>query len=496
MKLLKNNLAVFLMAVSQFLLTLFVIYWLMGQYNAEKHYLYRELNRGFETSERMMIDSLLAIHLINPILNDSTNNRIKIRYSGDSISSDNTSPNKLVFRSFDTDRHHGGFEIVNLEKLDSLQKAIPLSTHIPTATDTSQSILYQGVGMFVKRIEGMGYRRSGSRASFFSSRADTSVLRNSFANYLESENFGFSIYWISGKENIKSVHEGLMLKSRVFNRAFSANIGSYRAYLIKEIIPQIIFALVLLLITLTSFRISHLNLKKQKRLLFIKNEFISNITHELKTPVATVKVALEALLDYDKKKDPAIVQEYLEMSLLEMNRLELLVSKVLSNSVMENGVDLFSPEKVDLKLLIDAVLKSQLHRLEKGAANLKFTTELEEAKTMVDEVHFQGVIINLIDNCLKYAGDQVQIELDLSHRQKNFKISIKDNGPGIPNEYLDKVFEKFFRVPTNDIHNVKGYGLGLNYAKLVIDHHNGNITVRNLSEGGCEFIIIIPIIES
>lgn len=494
MKIFKKNSVVYLMTMSQLLLTLFVIYWLIGQFNAEEHSLRRDLNRGFMTSERIMIDSLLAKHLIDPILKDSSNSRIKITYSMDSISNDSSVRNKIFFRPFDTGVHLGSVEIMDLRQLDSLQKAKPLFTHLHASTDTSQSLLYQGVGMFVRRIEGMGFGRD-TRSSFFSSRADTSVLQKSFANYLAQNEFDFSLQWISGKDNIKASSKGLSIRSRVFDRSYAANIKDYQTHLITSIIPQILFAFVLLLITLLSFRISYLNIKKQKRLLTIKNEFISNITHELKTPVATVKVALEALLDYDKKKDPKVVQEYLEMSLLEMDRLELLVSKVLSNSVMENGVDQFSPEQVDLKLLIDDVLKSQQHRLEKGGASLNFKTELSEAKTMIDKVHFQGVLINLIDNSLKYAGDQVQIELDLSHREKNYKISIKDNGPGIPNEYLDKVFDKFFRVPTNDIHNVKGYGLGLNYAKLVVDHHDGSITVRNLSDGGCEFIIIIPIIE-
>lgn len=359
MKIFKKNSVVFLMTMSQLLLTVFVIYWLTGQFKTEEHSLRRDLYRGFMTSERIMIDSLLAKHLIDPILKDSSNSRIKITYSMDSISNDNSVRNMIVFRPFDTEIHHGSVEIPDLEKLDSLQKADPLYTHIQASMDTSQSLLYQGVGMFVRRIEGMGFGRD-ARTSFFSSRADTSVLKKSFANYLVQNEFDFSLQWISGKDNIRTFSKGISIRSRVFDRSYAVKIQDYQAYLLISIVPQTLFAFVLLIVTLLSFRISYLNIKKQKRLLIIKNEFISNITHELKTPVATVKVALEALLDYDKKKDPKVVQEYLEMSLLEMDRLEMLVSKVLSNSVMENGVDLFSPEEVDLKLLIDDVLKPSI----------------------------------------------------------------------------------------------------------------------------------------
>lgn len=495
MKTIKNNLAVFLMALSQLLLTLFVVYWLIGQFEDEKRSLYRELRRGFESSERMMIDSLLSTHLINPILNDSSKNPIVISNGSDSILKNDLSKEKTIIRSFDAKGNLERINIIDTHNLDSLRKVDSSYTHLNVSMDTTQSYLYQGVGLFVKRIEGMDHGRSG-RASFFRSRADTSVLKNSYINYLQENGFDFSLSWISGKVKNEVNHDGIMLYSRVFDKSFSANVQKYQSYLFASIIPQILFAIILLLITLASFRISHLNIKKQKRLLHIKNEFISNITHELKTPVATVKVALEALLDFEMKKDPAVVQEYLEMSLQEMNRLDLLVSKVLNNSVLENGNELFFPEKVNLNSLIESVIKSQYYRLHNNGASLEFKSEIDEAYAMVDKIHMQGVLLNLIDNSMKYAVEHVNIYLNLSLKSSNFVISVKDNGSGIPTEYIDKVFDKFFRVPTNDKHNVKGYGLGLNYAKLVMQHHKGSIKVHNLLEGGCEFVLTIPIIES
>ena len=301
--------------------------------------------------------------------------------------------------------------------------------------------------------------------------------------------------WISNKGdsiNIFTDKKGILLPSNLFEISYVAKINQYQSYLLLAVVPQLLFALLLLLITTAAFRISYIFIKKQQKLITIKNEFISNITHELKTPVSTVKVALEALMDFDMKKDPKVVNDYLEMSLLEMNRLDLLISKVLNNSVLENGKHMFSPEETSLKNLIEEAIQSMQYRLSKNEANIQFNCGQEDINANLDKIHIQGVLINLIDNSLKYAGENPQISIKLFNAGNDHIIEIKDNGPGIPEEYLDKVFEKFFRVPTGDKHNVKGYGLGLNYAKLVIKHHQGSIKVKNLSEGGCLFILRIP----
>ncbi len=490
MKKLKDNLVVFLMAFSQLLLTLFVIYWLMGQFKSEKHKLDQELDRSFMESERIMIDSMLDIHLIAPILDDSTSRNIKISVSIDSVDEMTKFAHREELFSSDDKKRFKNIDFRYL-RLDSLYTNDTLGRHLRTFMDTSNSYLYHGARLIFSRMRGMD-RNKNSRASFISRNADTLILKNSFSAFLEKNKQDFTVEWISLAEEKNVSKKWLVIPSRVFDATFGAKINNYQFYLIKTIFPQILFAIILLLITLTSFRISYLNIKKQKRLLHIKNEFISNVTHELKTPVATVKVALEALLDFDMKKDPDKVKDYLEMSLLEMNRLDLLIAKVLNNSVLENGQDLFIPEPLNLVQLIEEVIQSQKYRIEKDAAELIFVSELKDAKVVLDKLHFQGVLINLIDNSLKYGGSKVKIDIILTAVANNFVISIKDSGPGIPNEYTDKVFDKFFRVPTNDCHNVKGYGLGLNYAKLVLDYHQGQITVKNLIEGGCEFMLTIP----
>jgi len=493
MKALKKIPIVFLMVLSQLLLIFFITYWLIGQYRMEKFSLQRELSRGFDTAERSMMDSLLAVHLINPILGDSSNLTIQLAIRSDSTSGNGFDTLVTISDPHSLERHPGDMEMKSLNILkDSITGDKKPVFHFVQNGDTTNPYLYQGVRMFVNRMEGMGYNRSG-RASFFGSKADTLILKNNFNKFLKQNEFDFSLSWVSSKEEIKPSHKEITISSRAFNNSFAVKLEGFNSYLLFAMGPQIFFALILLLITAGSFRLSYLNIKKQEKLLLIKNEFIGNITHELKTPVATVKVALEALLDFDMSKDPAVVKDYLEMSLLEMNRLDLLVSKVLNNSVLENGKNLFEPEDSDLILLIEEVIKSLQYRLSKNNASLSFSTDLNEAISKVDSIHLQGVIINLIDNSLKYCKSPAMINLTLCSKAGYFEIAVQDNGPGIPEAYLGKVFEKFFRVPTHNKHNVKGYGLGLNYAKLVMEHHRGSITVKNLRDSGCEFLLKVPI---
>ena len=223
----------------------------------------------------------------------------------------------------------------------------------------------------------------------------------------------------------------------------------------------------------------------------MRNNFISNISHELKTPVSTVKIALEALRNFDLKHDPVIAEEYLEMSSKEIRRLELLITKVLDNSIIEQDRARIRFEKTNLADLIRGAIESLKPRINEANALVNFDPS-NPLIVDADPLYLQGVIINLFDNSLKYSNDNPEIEVVLSEDNGNAVIVVSDNGPGIPEQFRKKVFEKFFRIPTSDIHNVKGYGLGLSYVALIIEMHNGTIEVKN-NNTGCSFIIKIPI---
>jgi two-component system phosphate regulon sensor histidine kinase PhoR len=268
-------------------------------------------------------------------------------------------------------------------------------------------------------------------------------------------------------------------------------------YIIKKLRSQLFFSLLLVGITLLSFLLLYRNLLKQKRLAELKSNFISNITHELKTPIATVNVAIEALRNFGGIQDPEKTREYLDISASELQRLSLLVDKILKLSMFENREIKLSKEEFDLKELIQEVISTLKFRFERHNASMNFTTEGETFIIDGDKLHLTSVIYNLLDNALKYSKENPVIHIYLSARRENIlELKIADNGIGIAREYQSKIFDKFFRVPTNNRHDVKGYGLGLSYVSEIIKRHMGFIRVESELGKGSTFIAIIPVREA
>jgi two-component system phosphate regulon sensor histidine kinase PhoR len=262
-------------------------------------------------------------------------------------------------------------------------------------------------------------------------------------------------------------------------------------YLLKKISPQIFFSVMLLGITIVSFLSLYRNLRAQQKLAAIKNEFISNITHELKTPIATVSVAIEAMKSFKVLEDPNKTKEYLDISQNELQRLSLLVDKVLKLSMFEKKEIELKIETVDLKLLVEEVAASMRLQLEKHKAKLSIKSA---GNTTVegDRLHFMSVIFNLLDNALKYSKADPSIQIDINESGESAELAVSDNGIGIPVEYKNRIFEKFFRVPSGNTHNAKGYGLGLSYVAHVVDRHQGQIAVESQPGVGSTFTIKIP----
>jgi two-component system phosphate regulon sensor histidine kinase PhoR len=272
---------------------------------------------------------------------------------------------------------------------------------------------------------------------------------------------------------------------------YKLSLGNTFPYLIKKISLPILFSVILLGITILSFVLLYRNLLKQRRLAELKNEFISNITHELKTPIATVGVAIEALKNFNAIQDPQRTKEYLDISSNELQRLSLLVDKVLKLSMFEKKEIDLKYETLNLKDIVDEVTNSLRLQLEKNNARVS-VTQNGDLNLQGDRLHLLSVVFNLIDNALKYSNGDPSIQIELNGDERNVEMSIKDNGIGIEPEYQNKVFEKFFRVPAGDTHNTKGYGLGLSYAAHVVKKHNGIISVDSQPGLGTRFTIILP----
>jgi two-component system phosphate regulon sensor histidine kinase PhoR len=273
---------------------------------------------------------------------------------------------------------------------------------------------------------------------------------------------------------------------------YSAVLDGVQGMLIKEIAPQIFFSCVLTLLTLLSFLFMWRSIRSQQRLMALKNDFISNVTHELKTPIATVSVALEALKNFKGIDNPRLTGEYLDIAQNELARLTMLTDKVLNTSLFdEKGVKV-DLERIDLEKIIRDILNSMKLVFEKQKAAVAFEPGGSDFSLRASTVHITNVIYNLLDNALKYSPTNPAIRISLKDLGEKLSLTVSDNGLGIPSEFHKKIFEKFFRMPTGDVHNIKGYGLGLSYVEGVVKAHHGAIEVVSEPGNGSSFTITLP----
>ena len=303
----------------------------------------------------------------------------------------------------------------------------------------------------------------------------------------------------------KGLYDSIHLKDTVSNKAFKTSIAtvgfispkwyqiefeSPSNYLYKKISPQILFSLLLIVFTTIAFVFLYRNLLTQQKLAAFKNDFISNITHELKTPIATVNVAIEALQSFNVLEDSKRSKEYLHISSVELQRLSLLVDKVLKLSMFESDRIVLEKEWFSFDRLITETIHSMQPLFDKKKAKIQFTNNEGSVSIFADKLHISSVIYNLLDNALKYSGSNAIIDIALSTPLNNIiELKIKDNGIGIENTFQKKIFEKFFRVPTGDTHNVKGYGLGLSYVSHIVKQHEGEIEVESVLGKGSTFTV-------
>lgn len=276
-------------------------------------------------------------------------------------------------------------------------------------------------------------------------------------------------------------------------RFYTANFPEYQGYLLRQMLPDAAFALLLFGVTAAAFLLIYRSLRQQQRLTQLKNEFISNVTHELKTPITTVGVALEALSDFEALRDPDKTREYLALSKLELDRLALLVDKVLRLSMFDQQEPRLQTEPLDLDTLTRQVIAAMTLQANRAGATIRFEPAADQDFTCSgDRLHLSGVIFNLLDNALKYGGDAPEICVSLEKTAATIRLQVQDNGPGIPPEYQSRVFEKFFRVPMGDRHDVKGHGLGLSYVAQVLRQHGGGIRVESTPGKGSVFTVELP----
>ncbi len=267
--------------------------------------------------------------------------------------------------------------------------------------------------------------------------------------------------------------------------------GKYKSYVFKKILPNLLISLVLFGIVALSFFFISKTWAEQLRLTKLKNEFISNMTHELNTPIATIGVAIEALENFGALNDPVKRKEYFDISKQEVGRLKYLVDKVLNLSTLDQGYTELNKTQEDLKTLIENKIQKLKLNLDKSNAQVDLDFHGNDFLAVIDREHFGNVIHNLIDNAIKYSAGDPKLEISIAAHDEMININFSDNGIGIPKAYRGKIFNRFFRVPNEDRHNAKGHGLGLHYVKTIIQKHKGSIELVD-AKVGTSFLISIP----
>lgn len=253
-------------------------------------------------------------------------------------------------------------------------------------------------------------------------------------------------------------------------------------------------SLLMAVLTVAGFIFLLRQLRYQRLYTAARLSFTSNMHHELKTPLATLAVALEEISESGLNNDSALARQYMDISRNELRRLNLMIDKVLNLDIADSGKARFRNELFDIQPCIEQVIASMQVQIESSNAQVTWHPWQAPCFLQGDPEHLTNVCYNLVENALKYGGTGVKLEITSIINNDEIVISFRDNGPGIPPMYQDKIFDRFFRIPGNNINvqPVRGSGLGLNYVKETIERHHGRIRLISQPGAGSNFIIYLP----
>jgi len=253
-----------------------------------------------------------------------------------------------------------------------------------------------------------------------------------------------------------------------------------------------LFGSIIIILVLLFFIYAISVVLKQKRLADVKNDFINNMTHELKTPIATISLASEVLSKKGIEADPTRINQYAGIIKHENTRLENMVERVLKLATLEKEKIELKPSEVNMNELLHDCINSFETQLKNEEGSIHPDLKANQPVIIGDKVHLMNVFSNLIDNAKKYSENKPVISIKTEDKPGGINISVRDNGIGIAPENLKMIFEKFYRVPTGNVHNVKGFGLGLYYVKYIVDEHKGKISVFSKQGHGTTFEVFLP----
>jgi two-component system phosphate regulon sensor histidine kinase PhoR len=234
---------------------------------------------------------------------------------------------------------------------------------------------------------------------------------------------------------------------------------------------------------------------RQKKISDIKTDFINNMTHEFKTPIATISVAVDSINNSKVIERPDIIKNYTRIIKEENNRMNTRVEQVLQMALLDSSEFKLNEKAVDIHELIRNITDNIRLQTESRNGQLIVNLEASQTHVLADESHMTNVLISILDNAIKYSPVNPEIRVSTTNSRSSIVISISDNGIGMNSDTQKKIFDKFFRVTSGNIHSIKGFGLGLSYAKAIVLAHKGEIKVNSEVDKGSRFEIILPVIS-
>lgn len=322
-------------------------------------------------------------------------------------------------------------------------------------------------------------------------------VTNSYTYGVYSSGKGRLIYNSSDQYNAELLKQGFVFT--LYPYEFSPKPDYLMIYfpyemrlILKQMAGIILISLLLIFIIIMLFIYVLKIIVWQNRLSEMKNDFINNMTHEIKTPISTISLACEAMRDEAIKRNEQLADNYLKVINDENNRLGGIAEKILQAAIIENENFRFNREKVNLHDMINVVVNNMTMQVEVKDGSLVFNKAAEKPVVSGDKMHLTNAITNLIDNANKYSPRRPRIRITTANYNDGVKVCVMDNGMGISKENQRKIFDKLYRVPTGNVHDVKGFGLGLSYVKTIVELHGGRVTVESELKKGSKFCIYIP----
>lgn len=336
----------------------------------------------------------------------------------------------------------------------------------------------------VRQIADVSVRKAGIKGAY-----EYAVIDNLFRNQLTASTRWRNEYF-SDAPSIILTSPNSMLKETMFIHFDQSN-----AFIFRQLSWMIAASIIFTLIIISAFALTVRTLFTQKKLSEIKSDFINNMTHELKTPLATISLAIDALTNEKVIHDTEKIRYYSAMIKDENKRMNKQVEKILQAARIERQEIKLNRQELNAHEVIRKVAEGIQLQIQEKEGVLTLDLHAQQFQVFADEVHFSNIIFNLLDNAMKYSKDKPVIEVSTAYQSGILAIKVKDNGIGMNKETQSRVFEKFYRAHTGNLHNVKGFGLGLSYVKAMVEAHGGRVKVESKEGKGSTFTVFFPIMK-